>query len=78
MGMLLSCAIGVIIGFLISYFVRKHYTIGNLKNPLSQNHLYHILGYFSCLRKASALGVYTSSETTSLDNYKVCNSKYPL
>ena len=31
MGMLLSCAIGVIIGFLISYFVRKHYTIGNLR-----------------------------------------------
>ena len=31
MGMLLSCAIGVIIGFLISYFVRKYYTIGNLR-----------------------------------------------
>ena len=31
MGMLLSCAIGVIIGDLISYFIRKHYTIGNLR-----------------------------------------------
>jgi hypothetical protein len=31
MGMLLSCVIGVIIGTLISYFVRRHYTIGNLR-----------------------------------------------
>ena len=31
MSMLLSCTIGVIIGFLISYFIRKHYTIGNIR-----------------------------------------------
>jgi len=35
MGMLLSCAIGVIIGVLISYFIRRHYIfinpIGNLR-----------------------------------------------
>lgn len=31
MGMLLSCAIGVIIGVLISYFIRRYYTIGNLR-----------------------------------------------
>lgn len=31
MGMLLSCVIGVIIGVLISYFIRRHYTIGNLR-----------------------------------------------
>ena len=31
MDMLLSCAIGVIIGVLISYFIRRHYTIGNLR-----------------------------------------------
>lgn len=31
MCMLLSCVVGVIIGIVIGYFIRRHHTIGNLR-----------------------------------------------
>lgn len=54
------------------------YTIGNLKNPLSQNHVHHMLWCFSGLSKAFTLGARSSSKSISWGNYKLYNSKYPL